>query len=232
MYIQSLSNRQINYTCTRKNSNNTSFKMKYPIIVTKNVDLKFVKSIENSLDSLPNKWAEILSQNHYKLYCSNTIQDTYNHLNLYDTAPNWDAVTCGHPYFSFFSFTPKIEKNDIKKVVNHEISHGIVNSEKLAEKMTIIEPLSEDIQDFPTEDLGETSFDIRHLKYRYLDNYRVNEILADILAWMQDGGGLWGSGYKGGTKEPDFLRQNFPMTFKRLSDYPIGELHKYDDMPF
>ena len=91
--------------------------MKYPIIVTKNVDLKFVKSIENSLDSLPDKWAGILLKNNYKLYCSNTIQDTYNHLNLYDTAPDWDAVTCGHPYFSFFSFTPKIKKNDIKKVL-------------------------------------------------------------------------------------------------------------------
>lgn len=232
MNIQSVSNRPVNYRYTKKNSNDISFKMKYPIIVTKNVDLKFVKSIEKSLYSLPDIWAEILSKNNYKLYCSNTIQDTYDHLNLYDTAPNWDAITCGHPRFSFFSFTPKIEKNDIKKVVNHEISHGIVNSEKLTEKITIMEPLSEDIQNFPTEDLGETTFDIRHLKYKYLDIYRVNEILADILAWIQDGGGLWGSGYKGGTKEPDFLRQNFPRTFNRLRNYPIGELHKYDDMPF
>lgn len=232
MNIQSLSNKQTNYTYARKNSNNISFKMKYPIIVTKNVDSNFVKSIEKSLDSLPDKWAEILSKNNYKLYCSNTIQDTYDHLNLYDTAPDWDAITCGHPYFSFFSFTPKIEKSDIKKVVNHEISHGIVNSEKLTERETIIDTLIDDIQNFPTEDLGKTTFDIRHLKYKYLDNYRVNEVLADILAWMQDGGGLWGSGYKGGTKEPGFLRKNFPRTFSRLSHYPIGELHKYDDMPF
>ncbi|CCY25440.1 unknown [Brachyspira sp. CAG:484] len=229
MHISPINN---NYKARKNYSKDISFKMKYPMIKTKNVDLGFVKSIENSLDSLPDKWAEILSKNNYKLYCSNTIQDTYDHLNLWDTAPNWDAITCGHPLFSFFSFTPQIGKNDIKKVVNHEISHGIVNSENLTEKITIMESLGVDIQKFPTENLGETPFDIRHLRCRFLDNYRVNEVLADILAWMQDGGGLWGSGYKGGTKEPDFLRMNFPRTFKWLSNYPIGEPHKYDDMPF
>ena len=194
--------------------------IKYPIIKTKNVSTDFVSRVEKCLDSLPNEWKEPLERNRYNLFCSESIQDTFDHISISEQAPNWDAVTCDHPMFKFFVFTPKIENNDLQRVINHEISHGIVNSTKLAERWDYLREIYRDTEKFP---FGEPSYDNpydpRNILLNPIDTYRINEVFADIIAWMQKGGGLWGSGYKGGIKNPNFFKENYPSIYAKLKDF-------------
>ena len=231
MQIKKLQN--INY--------NNTFGMKYPITKTKNVSPDFIKKVEHCLDSLPDEWQEPLQKNRYKLFCSNSIQDTFDHLSIPDQAPDWDAVTSAHPIFPFFVFTPKILHKDLQRVVNHEISHGIVNSEKLAERFDYLREIFKDTKKFPTKEPDYNNFyDINNLLIKPLDDYRINEVFADTLAWMQKGGGLWGSGYKGSKENHNFLKENYPFThakFKQFSPNQQIESPRYsydcsDEMPF
>ncbi len=227
----------------QNNNYNTNFGMKYPIYRTKNVSSEFVKKVDKCLESLPDEWQEPLMKNKYNLFCSESIQDTFDRLSIPDMAPDWDAVTCGHPMFKFFVFTPKIEDNDLQRVINHEISHGIVNSEKLADKFDYVQHIFEDGAKFPYEEPNyKNLYDLKNLLINPIDDYRINEVFADIIAWAQKGGGLWGSGYKGSAKNPNFFKENYPSTYAKLKDFkpnqqeiePKNEFEwgNDDDLPF
>ena len=213
---------------------NTTFGMKYPILNTKNVNPNFVKKVENCLASLPDEWQESLQRNRYNLFCSNSMQDAFDHLSIHEEAPNWDAVTSAHPYLRFFVFTPKIENQDLQRVVNHEISHGIVNSTNLTDRYEYLQEIYKDAEKFPRKEPDYNNlYDINNLLRKPLDDYRINEVFADILAWMQKGGGLWGSGYKGSIQNPDFMRENYPLTYAKLKQFkPNQQIDFNDDIAF
>ena len=63
---------------------------------------------------------------------------------------------------------------------------------------------------------------IRNLLLLPIDDYRINEVFADIIAWAQKGGGLWGSGYKNGEINPNFFKENYPNTFEKLNKFKIS----------
>ncbi len=205
------------------NQHNPSFGMKYPIIKTKNVSSDFVSKVEQGLKSLPDEWEHSLKRNNYKLYCSNSIQDTFEHLSIPEQAPDWDAATSAHPWFPFFVFTTKIGKEDLQRVINHEISHGIVNSEKLVNNWNYLGAIYKDAEKFAVENPDYTNpHNIRNLLLLPIDDYRINEVFADIIAWAQKGGGLWGSGYKNGEINPNFFKENYPNTFEKLNKFKIS----------
>ena len=197
-----------------------SFGMKYPIIKTKNISSDFVEKVEKCLDSLPDEWQEPLQKDNYRLFCSGSIQDVFDHLSIPEEAPNWEAVTSPHPTFRFFVFTPKIENKDLQRVINHEISHGIVNSKRLTERYDYLREIYKDVSSFPSKEPDYNNFyDLKNLLIKPLDDYRINEVFADMLAWLQKGGGLWGSGYKGSVINPNFLKENYPSTYAKLKDF-------------
>lgn len=224
------------------NNCNIKFGMNYPICRTKNVSNEFVQKVNNCLKSLPDEWEEPLLENGYDLFCSESIQDTFEYLSIPDKAPDWDAVTCSHPAFKFFVFTPKIKNKDLQRVINHEISHGIVNSEELTENFDYVQHIFEDCAEFPNKSPNYNNlYDINNLLINPLDKYRINEVFADIIAWAQKGGGLWGSGYKGSENNPNFFKENYPSTYAKLKDFkpnrqeiePNIEFEwENDDLPF
>lgn len=199
---------------------NSSFGMQYPITRTKGVSPDFVEKVEKCLESLPDEWQHTLLRNNYEMYCSNSIQDAFDYNLVHEKAPDWEAITCTHPFQPFFVFTPKIEKEYLQKVINHEISHGIVHSEGLAENPEYVKEICKDAEAF---EKGKPDYkkphDIKQFLLQPIDNYRVNEIFADIIAWAQKGGGLWGSGYKNGDMNPNFFKENFPNTFEKLKQF-------------
>ncbi len=221
----------------RVQNNNTTFGMKYPITRTKNIGDDFVQKVEKCLDSLPDKWQETLQRNNYELFCSESIQDTFNHLSIREPAPEWDAVTSAHPVFKFFVFTPKINDKDMQRVINHEISHGIVNSEELAGRLDYLQAIHTDAAIFPIKEPNfNNPYDLKNLSIKPIDGYRINEVFADMIAWFQKGGGLWGSGYKGSKKNPNFLQENYPLTYTKIKHFlnpeePIEQVGFYNRKP-
>lgn len=208
----------------KQNNINLSFGMNYEISRLPNVNDSFVKTIENSLKSLPDKWGDLLRKKNYKLYCANSIKEVFDKKGLpIEDAPDWDAVTCAHPWLKFFVFTPKVEPQDAQKVVNHEISHGIVDIEKIMQNnefnnAIVIDAYSHNDYSYKSEGL----WNVENLLCRHLDYYSKNEIFVDSLAWLQPGGGLWGSGYKNSLKNPNFIKEKFPTVYKKISEYEVG----------
>lgn len=77
---------------------------------------------------------------------------------------------------------------------------------------------------------------MKNLLIKPLDDYRINEVLADMIAWAQKGGGLWGSGYKGSIKNPNFLEDNYPLTHAKIKYFltpeaPIEQVGFYNRKP-
>ena len=221
-----------------------SFQMNYKITRLPNVSDNFVQSIKNSIKSLPDIWEEVLSQKNYKLYCADSIKSVFQKEGLQlNEAPDWDAVTCSHPNYKFFVFTPKLEEEYIQKAVNHEVSHGIVDSEEIMDKFDIYSALNNDSSKYkPNHRSPKNLWNIKSFLCCNLSDYQKNEIVTDTLAWMQLGGGIWDSGYKKGINNPNFLKENFPTVNKIISEYKVGEYKtpKYtgyepydpDDVPF
>ena len=235
------------YTSKSEANKNPSFQMNYQITKLPSVSDSFVKGIEKSIKSLPDKWGELLAKNDYKLYCADSIEDVFEKEGLpIEDAPDWDAVTCAHPLFKFFVFTPKVKPDEMQRVVNHEISHGMVDIEGIMENSEFLSSIAKDAYSHKNyETKYHELWNVENLLCRHLDDYRKNEIFADIFAWTQPGGGLWGSGYKDGIKNPNILKENFPTVFKKVSDYEVGiekhpslkarRIESYDDdlpLPF
>jgi len=212
------------YISKSENNKNPSFQMNYQIKKLPNVSDSFVKGIEKSIKSLPDKWGELLAENDYKLYCADSIEDVFEKEGLpIEDAPDWDAVTCGHPLFKFFVFTPKVKPDEMQRVVNHEISHGIVDIEGIMENPEFLSAIGHDAFSHKHyEPKPHELWNIENLLCRHLDYYRENEVFADTFASLQPGGGIWGSGYKDGLKNPNFFKENFPTVYKKISDYEVG----------
>lgn len=228
-----------------QNKQYPSFKMNYEIVKTPNVSDDFVESVKQNIEDIPDVWGEQLEKNGYKLYCANSIKDVFEREGLpKEDAPDWEAVTCSHPAFKFFVFTPKIKMKDLKKVLNHEISHGIVDTEEIMDNESIQFALFKDSRSH-SENLrdDESLWNPENLISKNLDYYKKNEICADILAWSHLKQGLWGSGYKGGLKDSNFLRKNFPNVFEKINEFKVGETKAFvnnainnsyneEDLPF
>ena len=201
-------------------NNFNSFGMKYRIINFPNVNSDFVNNIKTSLDSLPDSWQNPLEKDNYYLFCTNSIQDTFDAMNIPEKAPDLEAITCTAPHTKFFVFTPQIDKRYLQQAVNHEISHGIVDIGRLSNNYIILKALNKDISRFKYgKPNPQEPYNLKNLLLQPFDNYRTHEVFADIIAWCQKGGGLWGSGFKNTHKNPDFLKENFPNTFKELQNY-------------
>lgn len=223
-------NTKIQTSKNKQNNPNPSFKMNYEIIRLPNVSDSFVKTIEKSLITLPDKWGGLLRKSHYKLYCADSIASAFEREDLSPSgAPDWDAVTCDHPWIKFFVFTPKIKPQDAQKVVNHEICHGIVDIENIMENPDLNIAITKDASThIDCQPKGEGLWDVKPLLRRHLDDYGKNEIFADTLAWSQPGGGLWGSGYKNGLKNPNFLKENFPTVYEKIRSYEVRTIKESD----
>ena len=79
-------------------NNFNSFGMKYRIIDFPNVNSDFVNNIKTSLDSLPDSWQNPLEKDNYYLFCTNSIQDTFDAMNIPEKAPDLEAITCTAPH--------------------------------------------------------------------------------------------------------------------------------------
>ena len=207
---------------------------KLPINVVGNIRLDFIEKIKNNIKNFPQYWQNIFKENNYKIILSPTLSDAYKSQNVFDPIIDFfekqnPRGTLGCTYSegkfgkNFFAFCDKPPASDVfmSGIVNHELSHGVVNVSGLDKKGRTLELIKKDVALIEKEaklknlDSNEKQM-ISHYFFNSNAYLPVDEIIADIYAW-NNGGGCYGSGLVFGVKNPDLLKHLFPNLNSFLS---------------
>ncbi len=214
------------------------FEHKNPLLpelkVLDGVDKAFAERLTKHINDFPPKWLNLLSKKGYKVIAAPSLLDAYISEKVFDpfvlkTEIQNPKGTLGVTYDNgakgkkFFVFCDKPPYSDdyLKNIVNHEFSHGIVNSLGLDKNKQVIEILKQDVDEIKKrkkfQDLSKE--ELKMVSYYFFNpkaHLPADEILADLLAW-NNGGGCYGSGFIMGVKNPDIMKTLFPKLNSFLS---------------
>lgn len=215
-----------------------NFEIKNPppikLKVLEGVDEAFVQKLQGYVGEFPSKWLKMFDEKGYKIIATPTLSKAYSAERVFDpfvfelesrNKKGTLGVTYDNPaqnkrFFAFCNKTPYAD-NYLKNIVNHELSHGIVNVLGLDKNVEVLKILKQDIDEIKTKNKlkGLEKDELKMISYYFFNpqaHLPTDEILADLLAW-NNGGGCYGSGFIMGIKNPDIMKNLFPNLNKYLS---------------
>lgn len=183
-----------------------------PVEIVGDVSQDFIKKISKQIDNFPQRWLDLFKENDYKIVLSKNITDAYKAKGVRSSLvkqsekinPNGLLGVTHHNeqsrLFNFFCFCDKPPLSDIymQNIVNHEFGHGLCNIKKLDSDLNFRQALIDDLGEIQTQKkLDSLSESERKLVSHYFFNKKaylsVDEIIADLFAWQQKGGGCYGT---------------------------------------
>ena len=196
------------------------------------VNNDFISRATVQISRFPSRWLRRFKDENYKIILSPTLVDAYKSQRVF--APNIIrferenplgtlGATCseGKAGKNFFVFCDKPPYSDIymRGIVNHELSHGVVNITGFDKSQTAHALIRKDVEQILNEHkLDGLSRDERLLVSHYFFNPNAylpkDEIIADTYAWNK-GGGCYGSGLVLDVNNPSLMKN----LFTNLSDY-------------
>ena len=192
----------------------------------------FISRITKQINEFSPQWLNKFKNHNYKIILAPSFADAYKSQGVFD--PNIEyfekinpkgtlGVTYSKGRFgkNFFAFCDKPPYSDIfmKSIVNHELSHGIVNISGLDKDRKTLELIKKDVElIIKDRKLDKLEPNERKLVSHYFFNNQaylpIDEIIADVCAWNK-GSGCYGSGLVLNVQNPNLMTSLFP----NLSDY-------------
>ncbi len=197
------------------------------------VSEEFITKVTKQISEFSPEWLEKFKNNNYKIILSPTISDAYKSQNIFDlTAELFEkqnpkgslaaTYTQGRFGKNFFVFCDKAPDSNLytQAIVNHELSHGVINITELDKTKKTIELLKKHVGSIIKErKLDKLTPDEREMVSHYFFNKNaylpIDEILADLYAWNK-GQGCYGSEVILGIKNPNLMKNLFPNTSEFL----------------
>ena len=193
----------------------------------------FVSQITKEISKFPNDWLRKFKKENYDIVISPTVSKAYEAKNVFDPVvefsetqnPNgilgvtYNYITLNNKnFFTFCDKTPYTDKY-MKNIVNHELSHGVVNIAKIDRDKKTFDILKKDVNEIIKErKLDKLTLNERKLTSKYFFNKNaympIDEIAADVFAW-NNGAGFYGSGLAMNVENPKLMKNLFP----NLSEY-------------
>lgn len=226
----------------QKNSNITFGKLKestynkcdsaLEITVLPDVSSDFVTRVTECINNFPSKWLYKLKEDNYRIILAPTFQSAYKSQKVFDPFvgcfekrnPNG---TLGVTYsskkngknFIVFCDKPLFSDINMRGIVNHELSHGVVNITGLDKNLEVLELIKKDVASMIKEQkLDKLTPKERLMVSHYFFNSKaylpIDEIVADVYAWNQ-GDGFYGSELVLDVYNNTLMKNLFPS----LSDY-------------
>lgn len=192
----------------------------------------FVSRVTKQISEFSPEWLKRFKNNNYKIILTPSFSDAYKSQRIFDpTIEYFEKVnpkgTLGITYSegrfgkNFFAFCDKPPYSDMymREIVNHELSHGVVNITELDKTPKAIELVKKDVELI----IKDRKLDKLEPKERQMLSYYffnqgahlpIDEIIADVYAWNK-GAGCYGSGLVMGINNPNLMKNLFP----NLSNY-------------
>lgn len=207
-----------------------------PVKIVGDVSQDFIKNISKQIDGFPQRWLDLFRENNYKIVLSKNMTDAYKakgvHSSIVEqTEKRNPQGTLGITYnniqnrlFNFFCFCDKPPLSDIymQNIVNHEFGHGVCNIKKLDSDSKFKKALIDDLREIQTQKkLDSLNESERKIVSHYFFNEKaylpVDEIIADLFAWQQKGGGCYGSTLILDKENKNLMPYLFPNLNKAIS---------------
>jgi hypothetical protein len=206
------------------------------IEVLDGVSKDFVSRITKQIGEFPQKWLTKLKNESYQTVLSPTFIDAYTKKRVFDSdifAAEFHNPkgTLGVTYAdysgdkNFFVFCDKPPYSDkyMSGVVNHELSHGVVNVLGLDKNAEYLKAIQKDVEliakNRKLDKLTETErLLVSHYFFNQNASFPIDEIIADCIAWQQKGGGCYGSGLVLDVKNPNLIPNLFPTLSAKVKN--------------
>lgn len=201
--------------------------------VLQNVSPDFVSRVTEQISKFPKDWLHKFKERGFKIILAPTFYDAYKSQGVYDsTVEAFEGQnpkgTLGVTYTegkggkNFFVFADKPPYSDryMTGIVNHELSHGVVELLELDKNPYVLKSIQRDVNSI----IENKKFDNMTPKERHLASHYffgngaylpIDEIVADTYAWGK-GGGCYGSGLVLGVNNRNFMKNLFPMLSELL----------------
>lgn len=210
------------------------------IEVLADVKEDFISKVTNQIKGFSPYWLQKFKQEGYKIILAPTISGAYKKEGVFDKSielfeANNIEGTLGMTYANkkgkkFFVFCDKPLATDefIPSIVNHELSHGVINILGIDKDKKTLETIKKDIRGIVQErKLDKLTPEERALVSRYFFKQNahlpLDEISADICAWSFNKG-LYGSGLIYGVNNPNLMIDLFP----NLADFLAKITHQLE----
>lgn len=202
--------------------------------VLDSVKPEFVNMVNKYVSAYSSKWLEKIRASGYHVIFSPSWQKAYQDqgfiyfnkvINAEKANPKGTLAITHFNHtkpggFIVFCDKPLFKKEIAKYVVNHELSHAVVDIEKLDKNPDILSSLLQDVQEISSKrKLDRLKGEEREMVSKILlpdDKNSKNEIITDVFAWTH-GGGAYGGGVVGGIKNPKLMKNLFPELAEKLS---------------
>ena len=195
----------------------------------------YITRITKQISNFSREWLKKFKSEGYKIILTPKFTDAYKAERVFDPAVEYFerinpkgtlGVTYAQGKFgkNFFAFCDKPPFSDIymPSIVNHELSHGIVNIKGIDKSQKTLELLKKDVDLLiKNNKLNKLSQNERDMLFQYFFKKNaylpVDEIAADVCAWNR-GGGIYGSGMVLNVNNHNLMTETFPNLSKYLKD--------------
>ena len=192
-----------------------------------NVSDNFVTKITRQISEFSPEWLKKFKTENYKIILSPTFSDAYKSQRVFDPAVEYfermnPIGTLGVTYsegkfgknFFVFCDKPPFSNLYMPSIVNHELSHGIVNISGVDKSPKTLEMIKKDVElMIRKKKLDSLTPDERTMISHYFFNKNaylpVDELATDVYAWNK-GGGVYGSGLILDVNNPNLMTELFP----------------------
>ncbi len=192
----------------------------------------YASRVTKQINNFSPQWLKKFKDENYKIIISPTLSEAYKSQKVFDPMVEFfektnPKGTLGVTYSegisgkNFFVFCDKAPYSDmyLPSVVNHELSHGIVNISGTDKNPKTFEMIKKDIESIlNNKKLDKLSKEEKRMISHYFFNKNaylpIDEIAADVIAW-NNGGGAYGSGLVLDIINPNLMKELFP----NLSEY-------------
>lgn len=192
----------------------------------------FVSKVKKQINEFSAEWLEKFRSNNYKIILSPNFDTAYKSQGVFDPIIEFfekqnPKGTLGVTYsegrfgknFFVFCDKPPYSNMFMPNIVNHELSHGVINITELDKSNKTLELLKKDVElIIKKRKLDKLSPIERQMVSHYFFNKNaylpIDEITADVYAWNK-GHGCYGSGLIMGIENPNLMKNLFP----NLSEY-------------
>lgn len=203
-----------------------------PIEVLPKVSDDFVSRATKQISKFPPEWLKKFRDEGYKIILAPTFSDAYKSQRVFDPAVEYfertnPKGTLGVTYsegkfgknFFVFCDKPPYSNRYMSSIVNHELSHGIVNVSEVDKSKKTLEMIKKDVElIIKHKKLDTLTPNERRMISHYFFNPNaylpIDELAADVCAWNM-GGGVYGAGLVLDVNNPKLMTGLFP----NLSDY-------------
>lgn len=194
------------------------------------VNNDFVSKTIKQINEFSQEWLKKFKNNNYKIILSPTLSDAYESQKVFDQEVKkiekinpkgiLSATYSGNKNFFVFCDKPPYSDKFSREIVNHELSHGVVNISGLDNNQQILELIKKDVDLMIKErKLEKLSSKEREMISHYFFNKEahlpIDDIIADVYAWNK-GAGCYGSGLVMDVTNPKLMTDLFPNLSNKL----------------